>query len=107
MQVKHVSVHLNENAFRTLGHTRYIVVSSCVFDAAVLPFMFVRLDNVQEVASMWVDDHELASCIRLLPERADTSEATERIGTNPDVRARIDTHLNQCPEFHSVGRLPL
>lgn len=47
---------------------------------------------------MWIDDHELASCIKLLPEHADTSEATERVRADPDVCTRVDTHLSQCPE---------
>ncbi|KAM5540153.1 hypothetical protein V8D89_006293 [Ganoderma adspersum] len=56
------------------------------------------LENEEEDAPMWIDDHELASCIRLVPERMDTSQAAERVHADTNTRTRINTVLGQCPE---------
>ncbi|KAI1789068.1 hypothetical protein LXA43DRAFT_1022338 [Ganoderma leucocontextum] len=77
--VKHVFGHLNENARRTLTPP-------------------ARLESEQEESPVWIDDHELASCIKYLPRGADTSQAVLRVHAEPDIRARIDTCLSQCPE---------
>ena len=48
---------------------------------------------------MWIDDHEpLSSCITLVPERMDTSQAAERIHADTDTRTRINALFSQCPE---------
>ncbi|KAM5540152.1 hypothetical protein V8D89_006292 [Ganoderma adspersum] len=76
--VKHVFAHLDENARRTLSP--------------------VRPESEEDEAPVWIDDHEVTSCIKYLPRGVDTSEAMKRVRADPDTRARIDTYLSLCPE---------
>ena len=47
---------------------------------------------------VWLDDHDLASCIKYLPYGADTSEASNRVTADEATRERIEALLSQCPE---------
>ncbi|KAI1782842.1 hypothetical protein LXA43DRAFT_1187368 [Ganoderma leucocontextum] len=77
--VKHVSIHLNDSARRTLTHPCH--------------------QSAGEEAPTWIDDHELASCVKCLPKGADTSQAAKRVHADPYTRARINAFLSQCPEM--------
>ena len=57
-----------------------------------------RLESDKDDAPVWIDDHELSSCIRYLPRGVDTSEAVERVRADPDTRGRINAHLSKCEE---------
>lgn len=47
----------------------------------------------------WINDHhDLASCIKLLPEGADTSAASARVSVGPQATARIDSFCAIRPE---------
>ncbi|KAM5540086.1 hypothetical protein V8D89_006226 [Ganoderma adspersum] len=50
---------------------------------------------------VWLDDHDPASCIKYLPEDADTSEANNRVVADEATRERIDALLRQCPKTSS------
>ena len=47
---------------------------------------------------VWLDDHDLASCMKYLPDGADTSEASNRVTADEATRERIEALLSQCPE---------
>ena len=57
-----------------------------------------RLKSEKDDAPVWIDDHELASCIRYLPRGVDTSEAVERVRADPDTRGRINAYLSKSEE---------
>ncbi|KAM5540166.1 hypothetical protein V8D89_006306 [Ganoderma adspersum] len=76
--VKHVSVHLTENACRTVR--------------------FARDESSAERDPVWVDDHDLSSCIKHLPDGADTAHAWKRVRADPNACARINALLGQCPQ---------
>ena len=48
--------------------------------------------------AIWFNDHNLASCIRYLPDGADTTEASNRVTADESTRERIESLLSQCPE---------
>ncbi|KAI1789116.1 hypothetical protein LXA43DRAFT_1183460 [Ganoderma leucocontextum] len=76
--VDHVFIHLNDDTLRTNTGVRS------------------SNDAGDDDAPVWLNDHDLASCIRYLPEGADTSEATRRITADDSTRERINALLNQC-----------
>ena len=57
-----------------------------------------RLKSEKDDAPVWIDDHELASCIRYLPRGVDTSEAVGRVRADPDTHSRINAYLSECGE---------
>ena len=56
------------------------------------------LESEEDGAPVWIDDHELASCIRYLPRGVDTSEAVGRVRADPDTHSRINAYLSECGE---------
>ncbi len=51
-----------------------------------------------EDTPVWLNDHDLASCIRYLPEDEDTSGANSRVAADDSTRERINALLRRCPE---------
>ena len=49
-----------------------------------------------------MNDHDLASCIRYLPDGAGASGASKRFIADKATRASIDRLLSQCPEKSSL-----
>ncbi len=48
---------------------------------------------------MWIDDHDLASCIQYLSGAGtDTSQAVRRFEGDPDSRVRVNTLFTRYPE---------
>ena len=47
---------------------------------------------------VWLDDHDLMSCVKYLPDGADTSAALNRVTADEATRERIEALLSQCPE---------
>ncbi|KAM5540057.1 hypothetical protein V8D89_006197 [Ganoderma adspersum] len=61
----------------------------------------VRPSRVRDESLVLNDDHELDSCIKLLPKDATNvakEKAKHRIRADGAMRARIEAHLAQCPE---------
>ena len=56
---------------------------------------------------LWIDDHELISCINYLPRGTDTSRAVTHVhrDADPDTRTRIDVLLAHCRE--KSGLMPV
>ena len=52
---------------------------------------------------MWLNDHDLASCIKYLPDGADTAEASKRVTADKSDRERIDALIGQCTETSSLA----
>ncbi|PIL34387.1 hypothetical protein GSI_03162 [Ganoderma sinense ZZ0214-1] len=77
--VKHVFSHLKENARRILTPPQ----TACT----------------GEVAVVWIDDHDLESCIKFVPKAGiDLAQASYRFEADPNSRARVSTYFAQCPE---------
>ncbi|PIL34378.1 hypothetical protein GSI_03153 [Ganoderma sinense ZZ0214-1] len=61
--------------------------------------------NGSNGAPVWLDDHNLASCIKYLPEDADTFEGNNRVTADDSTRKRVDALLRKCPETSSPACL--
>ena len=93
----HVFDHLRLNGLRT----KTIVPDGCV--TFCHPFaklaQAIIFSASTEGAPVWLNDHDLASCVMYLPDGADTSEASKRFTPYEDARERAIVLLDQYLEM--------
>lgn len=68
----------------------------------ISPFSHLRLTDIisspREEVPVWLNDHDLASCIVYLAGDADLSQASNRVRADSHTCARIDRWLSAVPE---------